>query len=417
LSESEAVAGSLGANARARRASAAFLLVCVVAAIGFVFDVLDARHPATLAGPPLIQVMMLSFPVVGLLIARREPRNPIGWILLGIGLAWALSAALGGYAAYSLLVRPGSLPGGAVADASSAWLWVPAVVPMGTFLLLLFPDGRLLSPRWRWVMWCSGAVMLAVALAITFEPRSLAEDGFPGVSNPLGVSALEPLLTVFRSLLFVIPACFVASATGLVIRFRRSTGIQRLQLKWLVAAAATVAMAFAAALVATGGQGWGQPTTAGWILAIQNAALVSFALIPASIGVAILRYRLYDIDRLLSRTLTYALLTALLVAVYALIVVVVSAVTGRTNSPVVIAGSTLVVAALFGPARRRIQRLIDRRFFRRGYDAERVLTAFSARLRDELDLESVSGELRTAVAGAVQPSRVGVWIRRTGGNR
>jgi hypothetical protein len=412
-----AAAGSLRAKARARPASAAFGLVCVVAAVGFVFDVLDARHPATLAGPPLIQVMMLSFPVVGLLIARREPRNPIGWILLGIGLAWALSAALGGYAAYALAVRPGSLPGGAVADASSAWLWVPAVVPMGTFLLLLFPDGRPPSPRWRWVMWCAGAVMLAVALAITFQPRSLAEDGFPGVSNPLAVSALQPLLRAFRSLLYAIPACFAASTAGLVVRFRRSRGIHRLQIKWLAAAGAAVATVFAVALVASGGQGWGEPTAGGWTLAIQDTALASFALIPASIGIAILRYRLYDIDRLLKRTLTYTLLTALLVAVYILIVVGIGTATGRSDNPLIIAGATLAVAALFQPGRRRIQAVIDRRLYRSRYDAERVLGTFASRLRDELDLDTLSGELSAAAASAVQPSAVGVWIRRDGVER
>jgi hypothetical protein len=209
----------------------------------------------------------------------------------------------------------------------------------------------------------------------------------------------------------------IASAVALGVRFRRSRGVERLQLKWLATAAAVVAAVYALALVVSLDQSWGKADTPTWVAVIQNVALASFALIPIAIGIGILRYRLYDIDRLISRTIAYSLLTAVLVGVYAAIVVGIGAATGRSDNPVIIAGATLLVAALFGPVRRRIQGLIDRRLYRRRYDAELVLASFAARMRDELDLEALARELRSATTHAVQPESVGLWIRRHGGAR
>jgi hypothetical protein len=398
-------------------AVALFVAICAMYAVGIVFDVLNADGWAGMVAPLLFHALTISFPLVGVLIARRQPRNPITWILLGIGVAWGLAAATEGYRDYALVTRAGELPAGDVVDALSTWLWVPGIVPTATLLLLLFPDGRLPSPRWRWVVWLSVLAMIAVSVAIVFGPTTLADDGFPKLDNPLRITALHQVLEAMQILLVAIPVCMIASAAALVVRYRRSRGVERLQLKWLSTAAAVVAAVYALALVVSLDESWSKADTPSWVAVIQNVALASFALIPIAIGIAILRYRLYDIDRLISRTIAYSLLTAVLVGVYAAIVVGIGAATGRSDNPVVIAGATLLVAALFGPARRRIQGLIDRRLYRRRYDAELVLASFAARLRDQLDIEALAGELRSATTHAVQPESVGLWIRRHGGAR
>ncbi len=267
------------------------------------------------------------------------------------------------------------------------------------------------------MVWLSVISMVVVSIAIVFAPATLAEDGYPKLDNPLAIESLHPVLDALQAFLIAIPVCMVASAAALVVRFRRSRGVERLQLKWLAAAASAVAVVYALALVVSFGQSWTKPDTPGWAAVIQTVALASFALIPISIGIGILRYRLWDIDRLISRTIVYFLLTAVLVGVYAAIVVGIGAATGRSDNPVVIAGATLLVAALFGPVRRRIQAVIDRRLYRRRYDAEQVLATFAARLRDELDMDALARELRTATTRAVQPESVGVWIVRRGERR
>ena len=291
---------------------------------------------------------------------------------------------------------------------------MPGIVPAATLLLLLFPDGRLPSPRWRWVVWLTGVVLATVSLAVTFAPATLESDGFPGLANPLGIPLIRPVFAFLQVSLIGIPICMLACAVALVQRFRRSRGVERLQLKWLSTAAAIVAVLYAVTLLASVAQPWNQTDTAPWASVLQNVAVASFALIPIAIGVAILRYRLYDIDRLISRAVSYTIVTAVLVAVYAAVVVGLGTALGRTENPVLIAGATLLVAGLFGPLRRRVQGAVDRRFNRRRYDAERVLGAFSSRLRDELDLDALALELSTTASSAVQPASVGVWIRTRG---
>ena len=181
-----------------RWAVALFLGICVLYAVGFVFDVMNAERRYDLLAPFLFHALTISFPLVGVLIARRQPRNPITWILLGIGVAWGLGAAAEGYRTYALATSPGSLPAGDVVDAASSWLWVPGIVPAATLLLLLFPDGRLPSPRWRWVVWLTGVVLVTVSLAVTFAPATLESDGFPGLANPLGIRLLRPVFASSR---------------------------------------------------------------------------------------------------------------------------------------------------------------------------------------------------------------------------
>ena len=345
---------------------------------------------------------LLVFPITGIVVARRQPRNAVVWVLLGIGLAGGFGSVVGSYAAYGLVTNPGSLPGAGVAAALNGPMWDPVIVPIATLLLLLFPDGRPPSRRWNWVLWLTLFAVAAVFVVIMVSPGPIADSipGAPeGATNPIAVPLISKLLPVVLPL---IPVCMVLSVTSLIVRFRRSRGIERLQLKWLSTAAAVgvglYALADVPSLV-----NLGRKADPLWLTIIQNLSLLAFLLIPISIGLAILRYHLYDIDRIISRTVSYFLLTALLVGMYALIVVGIGTLTGRNNNPVLIAGATLLVAALFGPLRRRLQRSIDRRLYRRRYDAERVLGAFASLLRDELDLSALSCELRAAVSQTVQP--------------
>jgi hypothetical protein len=294
-------------------------------------------------------------------------------------------------------------------------MWDPVIIPVATLLLLLFPDGKPLSPRWRIVVWLSLFAMIAVFLGIILSPGAVTADDIPtNIDNPLSVPGLEPVAQTLLFALVLVPICMVLSAVSLVIRYRRSRGVERVQLKWLATSAAISISIYALALLAGLGPALFGTEPGPWVSVLDLLAVASLLLIPISIGVAILRYRLYDIDRIISRTIAYFLLTAVLLAVYALIVVGIGTATGKSDNPALIAGATLAVAALFRPVRRRLQERIDRRLYRRRYDAERVLGSFASRLRDELDLDALSAELLAAVSQAVQPARSGVWIRRRG---
>ncbi len=376
--------------------SLGFLVVTAVLVVGHRAkgDLLDAAAVAVL-------LFVLTCAGMGTLVAIRRPSLPIGWLMLAAGVGYSVA----GFAtsAIPLIDSPRSVF--LYLDVISGWVWGVSIALIGVFLPLRFPDGRLLSPRWRYLEWVVAASLVLFAVGTTLKPVTVDATRF---ANPLAIPSNAGDVVGSLVVAFAIP--FFASFAALVsvgIRYRRSRGIEREQLKWVVYAAVVIGVGLVIEFLV--------PDLVHDKDLADNISNVtgtlSIALLPAAIGIAVLRYRLWDIDRLINRTIVYALLTVLLVAVYAALVVGLGAVTGRTGNPVVIAGSTLVVAALFGPARRRIQRVIDRRFFRRRYDAERVLTAFSSRLRDELDLESLSGELRVAVAEAVQPDAVSVWIR------
>ncbi len=407
--------GVEAADRRWRRwAVAAFVAALVMEAIGWVMLAVNgSRGTDSAAGALAFDLPLLVFPITGIVVARRQPRNSVVWVLLGIGLAAGFGSVVGSYATYGLLTNPGALPGADVAAAINGPTWDPVVVPIATLLLLLFPDGRPPSKRWNWVLWLTLFAMTAVFIAFMCTTADLSESlaGAPkGMTNPLAVPAISALLPVVLPL---IPLCMVLSVASLIVRFRRSRGFERLQLKWLATAAALGVGLYALADLLSLAN-WGQTVDPWWLSLLQNLAIIAFLLIPVSIGVAILRYHLYDIDRIISRTVSYFLLTALLVGVYALIVVGIGTLTGRSENPVLIAGATLLVAALFRPLRRRLQTGIDRRLYRRRYDAERVLGAFASLLRDQLDLGALSTELQATVTQAVQPSSVSVWIRRSG---
>jgi len=361
-------------------------------------------------------LMAFSFPCVGLVIVHRQPHNRIGWLLLlGVGLAISLPSLVDLYAALGLVVGPYPLPGaGAMAGLSeSSWVWL--IGSIGVFVILLFPDGRLPSRRWRWLPRLALATMTVIALCITLGSATLTEGPVDGMANPLYLEPLEDeLFLVLTVVLPLLPVCFAAAAVALVGRFRRSRGIERQQLKWLAEAGVLVATCYLAAML---GQFLKPDSFSGddpaWMTVLQNVSLASFGLLPLAIGIALLRYRLYDIDRILNRTLVYAMLTAALVGTYLVSVLLfrllLDPVTG--DSDLAVAGSTLAVAALFRPVRGRVQAAVDRRFYRRKYDAARSAEAFAGRLRQEVDLDAVSTDLRRVLRDTVQPTHVSLWLR------
>lgn len=382
----------------------------------------NPETPASWGGSGLSEygflVVVLSFPLVGLGILVRQPRNLVGWLLTGIGLTWALPSLLDAYAHYGLVVSPGSVPGAAVVAAFNEGSWVWPILMMGVYLFLLFPDGHLPSPRWRWVAWLAGAAALLVPVAIALSPGELEEAPVAGLVNPLAVERFQPLvLALTVASLPLVPLCIVAAVASLGLRFRRSVGIERQQIKWLATAGGLVAALFTGALsaslgaeFATGGSPGAVPLPVG---VLQEASILSFVLLPLAIGAAILRYRLFELDLVINRALVYGTLTAALAGFYLGSVLLLQLVLRplTSESDLAVAGSTLLVAALFGPARTRIQQGVDRRFYRNRYDATMTADAFSSRLRDEVDLDMVAADLRATVEQTVQPAHVSLWLR------
>jgi len=356
----------------------------------------------------LIFVAFLAFPLVGALIASRHPKNPVGWICLVVGLFWMLI-----YLGDSI---PGSGPYPVTMDALTQWTWIPPVGLLGIYLILLFPNGKLPSRRWRPLAWLSGVVMVLASLAITFAPGPL--EGHQGVRNPFGLEGAPWVATAVFIILLLLPLCMVASALSLVLRYRRSGGEEREQIKWIAFAASVVGLLYLIAMVSsfTYSGPWGAAGTPLWLALLQQAALASFTAVPIAVGFAVLKYRLYDIDIVINRALVYGSLTVLLAAVYFGGITATQAIfrvlTGQEQQPqLAIVVSTLVLAALFNPLRRRIQMFIDSRFYRRKYDARKTLEAFSAKLREETDLAALSDDLVEVVRETMQPAHVSLWLR------
>jgi len=369
---------------------------------------------ATGAGGDALAVAMLAFPIVGALIASRQPRNAIAWIMIAVGVVVGLMALLDSYARYALVIEPGSLPRPDIALALNSPTWVPLIGLPGTFLILLFPAGRLPSPRWRPLAWlCAVALMLSF-VGLLIAPGSIDDPSYPGIRNPLGIEALQPISGAALVGIALIPICIVGCVAALVQRFRRSRGQDRLQLRWLALGGGATAALYLTAMVPTLvlDAPWDGSGPA-WLSFLQNVAVYSFVLIPVAVGIAILRHRLYDIDVVINRTLVYGALTATLALSYAGAVVLLQQLFGSftRGSDLAIAGSTLAVAALFRPLRARIQAAVDRRFYRRRYDAARTLEGFSARLRDEVELDALGSELQAVVRETMQPAHVSLWLR------
>jgi hypothetical protein len=346
-------------------------------------------------------VAALSAATVGAVIAGRRARHPVGWLLLGLGLGLTYQAFGSSYSRYGLVARPGALPGASyLAGFFVGTLFL--YLACAAFVLLLTPTGSLPSPRWRW--WArivAGAGALGLVAAACY-PRPL-EPEYPAFENPLSVPALEAPsgIAIGASALLTVVG-LLTGAGSLVGRFRRARGVERQQLRWLAFGAALAAVALLVAVVAL-------QTPTGDDL-FQASFGVSLAVLPLATGAAILRYRLYDIDRIVSRTLAYGLLTVLLGLGYAAVALVLGQLLGRDSS-LAVAGATLAVAAVFQPARRRVQQVVDRRFNRRRHDAAQTIAAFGARLRDQVELDTLTAELLAVVDQTMQPTRASLWLR------
>jgi hypothetical protein len=360
----------------------------------------DSPETAWLLQPASVPLLVaaVSAATVGALLAGRRPAHPVGWLLLGLGLLVVGNVIVSGYVNYGLLVRPGALPAAAyLAGVSNSIpvLWVTCV----SFILLLTPTGSLPSPRWRWWARVAAAAPVSLVVLAAVDPQPLLPE-HPEVGNPLAVAVPAGLLVAAVAALFVL-VTLVAAAGSLVVRFRRARGVERQQLRWLAVGAALAAVALLVAVAA------GAMAKEGVVLAAVGTCV---ALLPLATGAAILRYRLYDLDRIISRTLAYGLLTVLLGGGYAGVVLGLGQLLGRDSS-LVVAMATLVVAAVFQPARRRIQAVVDRRFNRRRYDAARTIEQFSSRLHQQVDLATLTAELLAVADRTVEPKMVSLWLR------
>jgi hypothetical protein len=372
-----------------------------------------ARQSVLASGGSLPFPFTLAYGLAGLLVAWRKPGNAIGWLMLGAAGAGAASESasfytVADYRLHGVGQHGGQLPLGWLAVLAQPG-WAPCIVALG-LIVLLFPDGRLPGPRWRWfvgaylaigAVWLGGAYLLSVRailghhIQVDSGGNLLALDGGPGGAAWWGVAQ-----DVFLPVLLV---SWLAAVAGQLATFRRSSGERRQQLKWLLAGAVGSVGGLFLAFASSGTHG-----LLGAVIGLVSwLGLLS---LPACIGVAVLKYRLFDIDRLISRTLAYALLTGLLVGVYAGLVLLAIEVL-RLGSSVAVAVATLAAAALFNPARVRVQRLVDRRFNRARYDADRMVAAFAASLQDAVDLDLVRAGLADTVRAALEPAHVSVWLR------
>ena len=374
--------------------------------------------------PPALTAFMralsLAFPTVGALVASRRPENPIGWIFCGTGLLYGVQAFASGYADYARLGHTGSLPGEELMDWISGWIGVPVLPLAGVLLVLLFPNGKLLSRKWQPVVWIAacGSAMLALGAALDpgsllFQPTFDNPLGFGGDIGKLGPSASRPadpkinaggiVEILVRVGFFFVLVSWLFAVAAMITRMDQARGAERQQLKWFVYTVVLLVVGFLAALL-----GFGQHSVA-W-----NLGIAAFNFLPIAAGIAILRYRLYDIDVVINRTLVYGVLTAALALVYVASIVLLQglfrALTGG-NSQLAVVASTLAIAALFVPLRRRVQAFIDRRFYRRKYDIATTLQAFNVRLRNDVDLDSVADDLVEVVNETMQPAHVSLWLR------
>jgi hypothetical protein len=362
----------------------------------------------------VLAAMVLSFSTVGALIATRQPHNPIGWIMIVAGFGLAATVLTGNYVEISLAQPPGRLPATEWVTWVTQWVWVLGFAPALTFLLLLFPNGRLPSRRWRPVGWLAVAAMVTLGCGMAFMPGPLPD--YPQIRNPVGLTLLEGSFLAGEGgpLLFLsLVASIVLSASSMVVRFRRALGEERQQIKWFALAAGFAALGWVANSLAYAND---EGTESLPLVVASLLLLLSLLGIPLAVGIAILKYRLYEIDLIINRTLVYGSLTGTLALVYFGGVTATQAlfrnITGQEELPqLVIVASTLVIAALFNPLRRRIQSIIDRSFYRRKYDARKTLEAFSVKLRDETDLQTLNNDLVGVVQETMQPAHVSLWLR------
>ena len=353
-------------------------------------------------------VIAIGFSTVGVVITPRLPRlNPVGWLFCTIGLVGGVRLFVAEYAIVTLLSEPGTLlsmlPGGETLAWVSSWVWV-LHLGLFVFLALLFPDGRPPSSRWHPLVWGSGVVIVAGTVSVGLWPETAR--GFDPINHPLGTEIATNITNPVETVVY---ALGLIAAASLVARLKGSKGVERQQVKWFTCAVVGLATSATLAYVVSDSMGvvW-----LAWVSSVL--VVVGVAGLPVAVGMAILRYHLYEIDLIINRTLVYGSLTALLVALYfATIVVLQSVFVGLTGerSTFAVVASTLAIAALFNPLRRWVQRFVDRRFYRRKYDAAKTLEAFSNKLRDETNLDALSDDLVGVVRETMQPSHVFLWLR------
>jgi hypothetical protein len=391
-------------------------LTIVLMALTVVFTLLYplSRDAASNAANFAIAILfVVTFQTVGAMISSRRPENPIGWVFCGMGLALVVAVFFGNYAEYSLVVEPGALPRARTAAWVGNWIWLVALSPLGLFLLL-FPDGHPPSPRWRPVAWVQAAALAGWFVSQALVPGPLVNAGYESVDNPYGIEALGGVLKVVGAVSgFLLLTAVLVSTFSVVVRFRRSRGDERRQIEWVAYAGALVAFVVIAQLAIE----TALPETDLLVEVFNLGLVVALTSVPIAAGVAILKYHLYEIDAIINRTLVYGSLTAALAGIYLGSVVVLQylfrVLTGQDSQLAVVA-STLAIAALFGPLRRRVQGFIDRRFYRRKYDAAKTLEAFSSKLRDEVDLDTLRGDLVMVVEETLQPQHASLWLRQSG---
>ena len=358
------------------------------------------RHlvPASLTGWTVsnvsAQLVNAAVPVTGFVLASRRPENRIGWLFLVAGLTLGLSGFSDQYALHALVAVPGSLPAGRAFGWLLNAIWMVPVATLA-FLLLLFPTGHLRSRRWRLAAWFVGGAFALITVWLLIVATQWWARPFSSSSQLTGLIALLVHMTGL-----LISAALLVSGAALVVRFAKSSGEERLQLKWCATAALLLVVVFVASI---------------WLnsAAVNVLQSLAFLCLYTAIAIAVLKYRLYDIDRIISRTLAYAIVTGLLIGVYAGLVLLATEVL-QLKSPVAVAGSTLVAAALFSPLRSRVQRAVDQRFNRARYDADQMAAAFAGRLKGAVDLDAAQADLASVVQRALEPAHVSVWTNRHG---
>jgi hypothetical protein len=381
-------------------------LLLVMLGLGLFLGALTRQLAASSSG---LIATVVAFGAVGVVVAYHQPRNPMGWVMIGAAGSLTLDALSGAYEKFDYGMHHGALPLGRVAEFLHP-AWAPAALLAG-LAVLLFPDGKLPSPRWRPVVWTylavgavwlAGAYFLTARAIITHHAHLQSNGDLSVVANPTGSAAWWGVVQgVFFPLLAV---AWLAWLAGQVVSYRRSTGERREQLKWLLGGAAVCVLGAITGVTLGNSQ---SPV----LRAVGAVGIAALLALPVSIGIGILKFRLYEIDRIISRTLAYAAVTALLVGFYAGIVLLTTRVLSF-SSPVAVAASTLAAAALFSPLRRWVQRMVDRRFNRARYNADRTIAAFAARLQDAVDTDAVRGDLTAVVHRSLEPAHVSLWLTR-----
>ena len=402
-------------SVRRRRPKALHLLVFVIAVLCAAF-VAGGLYVTSLTGT-LFEggigehaTLLLAFGgylVVGLVLVSKLPRNPLGWVMTAIGVLTSIGTFTKPYAEYALAPPGHPLPGAVLAAWFESWWWFPNIALVFLFVPLLFPNGKPLTPPWGWLHRLAVAVFVTMVILAPLNPV-LDGDTYT-IANPLGVAAVGDIESspVGSAVFLVLILATFLSLIAMILRFRRSRGVERQQMKWVLFGAALIIATIVIEEIL-------KALELGHLAPDSNVLFgILVGLLPLTIGIAVMKYRLYDIDRIISRTLSYGLLTAVLLGLYLGAVAAITTVTApfAGDSAIAVAAATLLAAAAFGPARRRIQGVVDRRFNRSRYDAERTVAALRGRLRDEVDLAALTAELLTVIDQSVQPQGTVLWLR------